>query len=125
MVSRDGKIRQLTYFEKMYSKYRFGTNSSLSPNGRYLAFGLHIGDPASNEPKELIILDLQTLESINTCIPIFDYGADPIWSPDSQYLAMSASKSVIVLSVEQGWAVKAFTEEEKNWELGGWLDSGE
>jgi Tol biopolymer transport system component len=127
MVSRNGKINQLTHFENLYLHYEFGEAASLSPDGRYLAFGLYIGDPASNEPKELIILDLQTSEAINTCIPLYDSDLDPIWSPDSQYLAVRYRdlKSIGVLNIEQGWVVKAFMEEKKKWEFGGWLDSGE
>ena len=130
-VSRDGEIRQLTHFGNLYALYGFGTESSLSPDGRYLAFGFHRGDPHQLRPLELVILDLQTLEAVNTCMT-FNYF--PIWSPDGRYLAVQhrddnkKQNSVMVLDFEQGWAVAVFTDDkETNYRTypRGWLDTGE
>jgi hypothetical protein len=126
MVNRDGEIRQLTHFGDLYPQFEFGLYASLSPDGRYLAFGLsHEHDPDLYSLKDLIILNLQTLEAVNTCVS-FDYPA-PVWSPDSQYLAVQAYinklHSVVVLDVEQEWAVKVSNGIKTI--PGGWLDSGE
>lgn len=134
MVNRDGKITQLTHFGNFYSQLEFGLEASLSPDGHYLAFGL---DNDSSFPRlmELVILNLQTFEVINTCIT-FSYF--PFWSPDSQYLAVqyleydeNLSKdttSVLVINPKQNWAVTVFTDnKENNYRTSpqGWLDSGE
>jgi hypothetical protein len=120
MVSRDGKIRQLTHFGG-----GIGLNASLSPDGHYLAFAGFQHDPFTR--MDLIILDLQTLKAVNTCIK-FDYPS-PIWSPDSQYLVVQSwdaekkQSFVAVVNPNQGWAVKV----SNGIRIipGGWLDSGE
>ena len=103
MVSRDGEVRQLTHFGG-----GIGLNASLSPDGHYLAFGGFQHDPFTR--MDLIILNLQTLKAVNTCIK-FDYPS-PIWSPDNQYLAVQSwdaekkQSFVAVVNPNQGWAVK-------------------
>lgn len=110
MVSRDGEIRQLTHFEDLYAQFEIGIYASISPDGHYLAFGLSQGeDTNSDRPKPLIILDLKTGEAIDTCIT-FSFP-EPIWSPDSRYLAVLSRESnkpssIVVLDIEQNWATK-------------------
>ena len=128
MVSRDGAIRQLTHFGGGMGLY-----ASLSPDGNYLAFsGFNHNSGAT---RNLIILNLQTLEAVNTCIP-FDYPP-PVWSSDSQYLAVQyydrdkKLTSVVVLDPEERWAVKIYTDsnegEHKYYHTfpAAWLDTGE
>ncbi len=88
MVNKDGTVRQLTHFHDIYGdKFEIGPHYSVSPDGNYLAFGLSQNeDTASTEPKQLMILNLKTLDVINTCISYF--YPRPVWSPDSQYLAV-------------------------------------
>lgn len=133
MVSSDGKIIQLTQFKDLYSKYEFGETASISPDGRYLAFQLD-SDLSQRGTSNLIILDLQTSEAINSCIS-FDYF--PIWSPDSRYLAVrnwdneKQLSSVVVLDFIEGWAVKIYPDNHKgdyrNYHTDpiGWLASDE
>lgn len=132
MVSRDGGIRQLTHLGDLYSEFEFGLYTSLSPDGHYLAFGLsHEHDPDPYSSKELIILNLQTLETVNTCIK-FDH---PVWSPDSRYLAVQywddtqKQSFMAVVDPDQGWAVKVFTDYSDKYKNlmafpVAWLDSG-
>ncbi|RPI89355.1 MAG: hypothetical protein EHM40_20955 [Chloroflexi bacterium] len=125
-VSQDGGLRQLTHFEDSYADFDIGQYASLSPNGRYLAFGLSpTEDGGVTSLKELLILNMETLETINTCITL-DYPA-PVWSSDSQYLAVLTRRStnkpsgIAVLDIRQGWAAK-ISEEPKTHPMG-WLES--
>jgi hypothetical protein len=117
LMGKNGEIRRLTYFGDLSDKYGLSQTASLSPDGRYLAFGL----------KGLTILDLQTLEIVNTCISNIFFS--PIWSPDSQYLALhhwgGGKNSVLVLDFELRSAVTVFTDEKGTSAPSGWLDSGE
>ena len=118
MVSLDGESRQLTHFGG-----GIGLNASLSLDGHYLAFGGFQNDPFTR--MDLIILDLQTLKAVNTCVK-FDYPS-PIWSPDNQYLAVQSwdvekkQSFVAVVNPSQGWAVKVSNG--INTEPSGWLDT--
>jgi hypothetical protein len=129
IVNRDGKVRQLTHYGDRYPTFKIGMYASLSPDGHYLAFGLsRENDPALAVPMDLIILDLTTLKTFNTCIT-FD-NSDPIWSPDSQYLVVQHPvanqkwPSIILLNVEAGWAASIFPTDNEYRYPEGWLDSG-
>jgi hypothetical protein len=131
MISIDGEISRLTHLGDLYSEYVFDETASLSPNGRYLAFGISHREPDRYGPTELVILDLQTLEVVNTCTTFFN---KPFWSLDNQFIAMvqwDANKkqySVIVFDVETGWAVTVFNDDKNtNYTISpkGWLASGE
>lgn len=126
MVSHKGEIRRLTHFEDVYAQFEIGLYASVSPDGHYLAFGLsQDADTNSDHPKQLIILDLKTGEAINTCIP-FSFP-EPIWSPDSQYLAVLSRDAnnnpppIVVLSIEQQWA--AIVSKESKAKPVGWLEA--
>lgn len=124
-VSQTGELRQLTHFEDSHPDFEIGQYASLSPDGRYLAFGLSLTkDGAGNPNKELLVLNLETLEILGTCIS-FDYPA-PVWSPDSQYLSVrtrdltNKASGIVVLDIGQGWAAKISEEPRTN--PMGWLE---
>lgn len=126
MVSRNGEIVQLTHFGDLYSQpwQRFSNVASLSPDGHYLAFGLYI-----NSEEKLVILNLQTLEAVNTCVQL--QNSNIAWSPDSQYLAVqylvydSSQSSFVVVNFKQRWAVNLSTSVGGPARPEGWLDTGE
>jgi Tol biopolymer transport system component len=130
MVSRDGDALQLTHLGELYSQYNFGDVASLSPDGRYLAFGFYIDDQVPILI-ELVILNLQTLEAVNTCVRLTDTAI--VWSPDSQYLAVQYwdhdnpqyHSSFVVLDIKQRWAVNMSTSRDWFAIPRGWLASGE
>lgn len=130
MVSRDGDVLQLTHFGDLYSQYNFGDVASLSPDGRYLAFGFYIDDQVP-VLIELVVLNLQNLEVVNTCVRL-DYSTI-VWSPDSQYLTVQYwehniaqfHSSFVVLDFKQRWAVNMSTGHDWPAIPRGWLDSGE
>jgi len=128
MVGVDGEIRQLTHFADIFPKFKIGIYASVSPDGRYLAFGMSSeNDPSISVPMDLVILDLITMDSFNTCI---SFNSDPIWSPDSQYLVVAPDpnpnrSSIIVLNVESGWAASIFPKDDEVRIPDGWLASGE
>lgn len=108
MVSRDGTVRQLTHFHDLYGdKFEIGPHYSISPDGNYLAFGLSQNeDTDSSEPKQLMILNLKTLEITIPCISYF--YPRPVWSPDSQYLVVKATmdrkpSGIAVLNLKDQW----------------------
>jgi len=108
MVSLDGDIRQLTHFKNLYTSFEIGGYASISPDGNYLAFGLSQNDDSNTtRPKQLVILNLKTLEAINTCVSFSN--STPVWSPDSIYIAVlthnSSNKlsSAVILNIEHKW----------------------
>lgn len=127
MVSQDGTVRQLTHLHDLYHNLEIGFDASISPDGKYLAFELSQGESSSNEAKQLMILNLKTLEVINPCISVF-FGVSaavprPFWSPDSQYVAvldsMNKATPITILSIEDKWAVN-LAEGPMAWPVG-WL----
>ena len=114
IVSQDGEIQQLTHFEDLYPQFEIGNYASVSRDGHYLAFGLsqntHNNDATSDDPKQLTILDLDTLEVFNTCIT--SSYPEPVWSPDSEYIAVltrgpsKRPSSIVILNIKQVWAAK-------------------
>jgi Tol biopolymer transport system component len=126
-VSRDGEISQLTHFGDLYSQFDFGNFASLSPDGRFLAFGLDLDDHSYTEPTELTILDLHNLHVFRTCIS-FNNTA-PLWTPDNRYLVVQHPDSkkrypsIVVLHVETGEAVNIFTDDNNYRVPSGWFHS--
>lgn len=109
-LSRDGHVRQLTYFgETSDSAKLFGL--SLSPDGKSIAFWLSTGS-SSNSQDSLAVLVLETGQVTNYCITgSTKYGglSYPIWSPNGRYLAIAhwdetASPRAVLVDTWQGWA---------------------
>ncbi len=110
MVSRDGTVKQLTHFQKLYRKnFEIGSYYSVSPDGNYLAFGLSRNeDTDSNEPKQLMILNLKTLDVTNLCVSYL--YPRPVWSPDSQYLIVKTlvdrnPSAIVAINLQDKWIV--------------------
>lgn len=130
MLSRDGTVHQLTHFQDIYGKdFEISPYASISPDGKYLAFGLSLNKDSRStaSPKKLFILNLTTLELINTCVWFRDYPA-PIWSPDSQYVSVlnvnwdlheGKPASFVVLNMEDQWVANVPGDLKS--ELVGWL----
>ena len=132
MVSRDGKVRQLTNFKNLFPAYEISSHASLLFGG-YLVFGLSHGEtPSQVGPMELFMLSLSSLDIFNYCIPIDDRYS-PVLSPftpyggPSEYVAVSyldpnkKYPSIIVLDMELGWAANVFTDDKDNRIPIGWF----
>lgn len=126
IVDRDGKqIRQLTHFGDSIAQYAIVNGGSISPSGRYLAFGLSLEENAHADRGKLIILDLETLKVYNTCIKIGEQM--PVWSLDSQFVAVSTWNSgfgdetspILIVHLKEWWA--APVAEGWRFEPVGWL----
>jgi hypothetical protein len=86
MIGLNGSTKQLSYFNDIYPYFKFEPLASISPDGRYLSFGLHTQEGEWDDPAQLVLLNLETLEVTYTCIPYL--WNPPIWSPDSRYIAI-------------------------------------
>ncbi len=123
-LARDGQVRQLTDFGAYFADTYIG-NASLSPDGKMIAFWLK-ARPSFHENQQLAVLDLETLQVTNYCIP-GSYQGDapaPIWSLDSRYLAVQNQYEpnagrVILVETQQGWAAQ-IAEITQGWPAG-WL----
>jgi len=110
-VNREGQVRQLTHFGDYFAEARIG-RASWSPDGRYLAFWLD-AKPSLCKDQNLAVLVMETQQVINYCVPgsIYEGAPSPIWSPDSQYIAVENyyednSSRVILVDIAQGWAAQ-------------------
>ena len=91
-VNPDGQITQLTEFGKLRTDYEIYNDAGLSPDGKMLAFGLSTSKDKNGYflPGSLILLNLATMQAIDTCIPMD--SSDPLaWSLDGRYLAVTIS----------------------------------
>ncbi len=84
-VQRDGKVTQLTHFAN-YVPHGEIHQFSWSPDSRYIAFWMTL-EPSKDPIERLAVLDVETQEIINYCIPgvMFDPNQNatpPIWSPE-------------------------------------------
>jgi hypothetical protein len=105
-IKRNGAIRQLSHFENTFDFANI-YNSNLSPNGRYLAFSLEI-KPSEIQGPNLAIIDLETLQITDYCIP---KPGSAIWSPDSKYMVVTSlsgesDKMALVIDPIAGWATR-------------------
>lgn len=94
LLSKDGKtLRQLTAFA--VREARPAPDLSWSPDGRYLAFGVHVADdPALN--RRLYVYDVRADALVEVCLLVGDtYRSSDrflVWSPDSEWLAYVAMR---------------------------------
>ena len=109
-INREGEIHQLTQFGNFLTHTDI-ESSSISPNGRYLAFWMQV-EPSSFSGYNLAILDLETHFVTDYCIP-GSSGAtgEPIWSPDSQYIVIASDEvtnthQVVLIAPFDGWAAR-------------------
>lgn len=131
MVSRDGKVRQLTNFKDLFPAYEISSHASLLFEG-YLVFGLSHGEtPSQVGPMELFMLSLYSLDIYNYCIP-FDDQLNPVWSPFGPYGAIrflavryldpnKKYPSIVVLDIESGWAANVFSDDKEDRIPIGWF----
>jgi Tol biopolymer transport system component len=91
-VDRDGRETRLTYLTNNYSKSEIG-RLAWSPDNRYIAFELNVEPISYPEYAEidsrgprLAVLDTQTYQVTNYCIPLGVNGSKLIWSPDSRQI---------------------------------------
>jgi hypothetical protein len=88
-ISTNGQVKQLSNFEITGQEYDITNYASLSPDEKTLAFALAMLKDKNGYflPGNLVLLNLETMQAIDTCIPLS--GNQPIWSLDGRYLAIS------------------------------------
>jgi hypothetical protein len=86
-VNLDGQIHQITNFGGINKNYLFDNNAVLSPDGKTLALSLSLlkADRSAIVSTRLILLNLETGISTDTCLPVDEIT----WSLDGRYLAVS------------------------------------
>ena len=103
-ISREGEIQQLTHFATLFNEIFIG-KGNISPDGHFLAFGLN-KKSNTDLSEQLTILNLETLEVTNYCIP----GSSPIWSLDSRYVAVEDISQdpirTILIDLEENRAIE-------------------
>ncbi len=113
VITKDGHVTQMTNLASLGYEI-IATYPSWSPDGRYIAFYLV---PDGIGTSRLAILDTETLELIDCCMPLDVLSAGipspptPLWSPDSKQLLMlgdylSEHNRVLWISLEQGIAAQ-------------------
>ena len=122
-LNKDGQVIQLTDFRAISDNVYIGY-SSLSPNGKKIAFWLQLG----SSKEQLAILDLDTKQVTDYCISgSYQNGAgSPVWSLDSRYLAIQNqyepnAGQVILIDTKQGWAAQVAETIPNGWPAG-WLN---
>jgi hypothetical protein len=86
-MNKDGEINKLTYHSGEENVFIHLFDAKLSPNEKFIAYGLNAYDENGNYyDRGIQILNLQTREIQNSCIPI-EYFVPIIWSPDNRFLA--------------------------------------
>ena len=125
-LAQDGQVKQLTDFGISFPYNSIGS-ASLSPNGNMIAFWLDL-DSSVEENQQLAILDLDTLQVTNYCIPgsHVNDAPSPIWSLDSRYLAVHNQYEpnagrVILVDTKEGWAAQIAEIVPNGWPAG-WLN---
>lgn len=124
-LSQDGQIRQLTDFGATFADTYIGS-ASLSPDGKKIAFWLK-ARPSSYKDQQLAVLDLDTLQVTNYCVPGSFQGdaPSPVWSLDGHYLAVynqyePNAGRVILVDIQQGWAAQVAEIVPNGWPAG-WM----
>lgn len=111
-ISREGQESRLTYLSN-HNSYSRINEYSWSPDGRYIAFWW-TNDPDYKDGEQLAILDTQTGEVINYCVPgaLHGQAVEPVWSPDgkqvlTEYIPrQNERRFTILVDFTQGFAVK-------------------
>lgn len=94
-VTREGKVKQLTQLKGIVDYKLSFKNSTRSPDGRFLAFGMVYSLPNGEETHfRYLILDLSADPVTGFCLgpeKQLELSVEPrlYWSPDSRYLAIS------------------------------------
>jgi hypothetical protein len=119
LISKDGKAQRLSSVRS--SDFQVFVGYSWSPDGRFIAFWLKTGeDEWHHNQYQLAVIDVQTHKLVNYCIPGYNASYDypqnrPVWSPDSRYVAVTASvspdpydlrKRTVLVDTFDGWAYK-------------------
>ena len=111
-MTTGGQVEQLTHFEDYFTRVQVGLGS-WSPDGRLLAFWLD-AEPSSCEGQTLAVLTMATRLVTDYCILGSDtlaaLAVEPIWSPDSRYIAISSIQNngvnAIIVDPSQLWAAR-------------------
>lgn len=124
-LSQDGQVRQLTDFGAYFADIHIGS-VSLSPDGKKIAFWLETR-PSSYKEQQLAVLDLETQQVTNYCIPGSYQGnaPSPVWSLNSRYLAVHNQYKpnagrVILVDAQDGWAAQVAELTPNGWPAG-WM----
>lgn len=119
-VTRDGKIKQLTYLDEKNAGNEI-ISYSWSPNGQFI--GLLIRSDEENK-LSMTVLDTNTSIIYDYCISGLDTGNSfkPLWSPDSNQMLVQVWNSVdqsevILIDIVKKYAIKIA----ENYEPFAWL----
>lgn len=104
-LSIDGKETQITQLEnKLMTNAYFISALSLSPNGQYLAFAVtQFSKKFPSSSSLLYILDLESYQILNPCVPLPSEPHFPIWSPDSNTIVVfpDIGQSIIAIDLQE------------------------
>jgi hypothetical protein len=106
-ISKDGAIKVLMIIPEDIGIIRF----SAAPNNNYVAFWSPNPSSSMLESLSLYILDTKNNELTNYCIMSPLLSGSPIWSPDSQQVAVELlqdleNSEVVIVDLEEQLAVK-------------------
>lgn len=96
LVSRSGIIQQLTHLHSIYTDVTFGTYS-WSPDGKSIAIWVMLAPKVypsiystigPTDRGRLAILDLESLQFVDYCIPYGFNAPEPFWSPQGRQLVV-------------------------------------
>jgi hypothetical protein len=119
-INRGGEMQRLTYLTTEYNAAEEAI--SVSPNEDHVAFWLNLNFP-NNETRQLAILELETGAITNFCFSGGELLFAPIWSPNSENLAVTIyhtatrSSEVFIIDISIGVAFKIG----ENVDVKGWL----
>lgn len=111
IISREGHESRLTYLSN-HNSYSRIDEFSWSPDGQYIAFWW-TNDPDYKNGEQLAVLDTQTGDVTNYCVPggIDGQAVEPVWSPDGKQIFIENiigpnDRNVILVDLTHGFAVK-------------------
>lgn len=124
-VDNDGQMTQLTHLAETYP-VSIIRSPAWSPDGKHIAFWLDARlqeDKLPEYPRRLLVVNTETHQAIDYCIPGFFVSSDPaVWSPDSQQIAIESyldesNSRIVIVDIVQN---RAF-EIARNYRLIGWM----